>query len=92
MTAGLLLMRNLLTLLAKSGLALLGLTAGVSATDASIQKKNFRSETTAQIISNEEMNDIMKMVKSLEESGLLIKRVGEAIKNVVKKADFLVCC
>ena len=59
MTAGLLLMRNLLTLLAKSGLALLGLTAGVSATDASIQMKNFRSETTAQIISNEEMNDIM---------------------------------
>ena len=54
MTAGLPLMRNLLTLLAKSGLALLGLTAGASATDASIQKKNFRSETTALIISNED--------------------------------------
>ena len=54
MTAGLPLMRNLLTLLAKSGLALLGLTAGASATDASIQKKNFRPETTALIISNED--------------------------------------
>ena len=31
----------------------------------------------------------MKIVKSLEESGLLIKRVGEAIKNVVKKVGFL---
>ena len=39
--------------------------------DASIHKKNFGSGFTTLIISNEEMNDIMKMVKSLEESGLL---------------------
>ena len=36
-------------------------------------------------ISNEEMNDIMKRVKSLEESGLLIKGVSETIKNDAKK-------
>ena len=37
----------------------------------------FGSGMTTLIISNEEMNDIMKIVKSLEESGLLIKAVGE---------------
>ena len=31
------------------------------------------------------MNDIMKIVKSLEESGLLIKGVSEAIKNEAKE-------
>ena len=33
---------------------------------------------------NKEMNDIMKIVKSLEESGLLIKGVSETIKNEAK--------
>ena len=37
--------------------------------------------TTTLIISNEEMDDIMEIVKSLEESGLLIKGVSETIKN-----------
>ena len=43
------------------------------------------------IISNEEMNDIMKIVKSLEDSGLLIKDVSETIKNDAKeqKGGFL---
>ena len=36
---------------------------------------------TTLIISNEEMNDIIKIVKSLEESGLLIKGVSETIQN-----------
>ena len=40
---------------------------------------------TILIISNEEMNDIMKIVKSLEESGLLIKGVSETIKNEAKE-------
>ena len=47
---------------------------------------------TTLITSTEEMIDIMKIVKLLEESGLLIK--CETIKNKVeknKKADFLVC-
>ena len=59
----------------------LGLTAAVSATDAAIEKKSFGLWTTALIISNEEMGDIMKIVKSLEESGLVIKCVSETIKN-----------
>ena len=36
------------------------------------------------IISNEEMNDITKIVKPLEESGLLVKDVSETIKNKTK--------
>ena len=47
----------------------------------------------ALIISNEEMNDIMKIVKSLKKNGLLIKGVGETIKKEIKngKVDFLAC-
>ena len=44
----------------------------------------FVSGNTTLIISNEEMNDIIKVVKSLEESGLLIKGVIETIKNEAK--------
>ena len=51
----------------------------------------FTSGNTTLIISNEEMNDIMKIVKSLEESGILIKGVSETIKNEAKeqKGGFL---
>ena len=51
----------------------------------------FGSGMTTLIISNEEMNDIMKIIKSLEESGLLIKSVSETIKNETKeqKGGFL---
>ena len=45
----------------------------------------FGSGMTTLIISNEEMNDIMKIVKSLGESGLLIKGVSKTIKNEVKE-------
>ena len=62
---------NVLKLFPKSVLTPLQLMAAASATDTSIHKKNFGSGFTTLIISNEEMNDIMKMVKSLEESGLL---------------------
>ena len=44
----------------------------------------FGSRKTALIISNEEMNEIMKIVKSLEESGLSIKIVRKTIKNRAK--------
>ena len=46
---------------------------------------------TTLIISNEEMNDILKIVKSLEESGLLIKGIRKTIKNEAKeqKGGFL---
>ena len=71
---------NELKQLAKSVLIPLGLTAGAAATDAAVHKKMFGSGTTT-IISNEEVNDIMKINKSLEESRLLIKGVIETIKN-----------
>ena len=54
-------------------------------TDAAIHKKMFGSGNTTLIISNEEMNDIMKIVKSFEESSLSIKGVSETIKNTQKK-------
>ena len=46
---------------------------------------------TTLIISNEEMNDILQIVKSLEESGLLKKGVSETIQNEAKeqKGGFL---
>ena len=85
MTAELPLMKNVLTPLAKNILLPFGLSAGMSAADAAIQKKIYGSGTTALIISNEEMEDIMKIVKSLEELGLLIKGISEKIKNETKE-------
>ena len=82
---GLPLMKNVLKLLAKSVLIPLGLTATVSATDKVIQKKIFWSGMTKFIISNEEMNEIIKIVKSFRESALLKKSVSEAIKNKAKR-------
>ena len=52
---------------------------------AVIHKKIFISCTTTSIVSNEEINDIKKIVKFLEEIGLLIKGVSETIKNKAKK-------
>ena len=76
-------MKNVLVLkpLTKSVLIPLGLTASASATDAAINKKMIGSGITALIILNEETNDIMKIVQSFEESGLLIKGVSETIIN-----------
>ena len=51
-----------------------------AATDAAIHRKMFGSGNTT-IISNEEMNDIIKIIKSLEESDLLIKSVSETSKE-----------
>ena len=68
---GLPLKGNVLKLLAKSILIPLGLTAA-AVTNAAIHKNIFRSGVTT-IISNEEMNGIMKIVKSLEEFVLLIE-------------------
>ena len=77
--------------LAKSVLIPLRLTAVAAATDAAIHKKMFGSGSTKLIISNEEIEDIMRKVKSLKESGLLIKYISEAIKNERKeqKVGFL---
>ena len=78
-------MKNVLEPPAKRLLMPLGLTTAVSATDAVIHKKTFGSGTTTLITSNEKMNDIMKIIKSLEESGLLIKGISETIKNEAKE-------
>ena len=82
---GLPLMKNVRRSLAKNVLIPLGLTAAASARDAAIHKKMFGSGNTTLNISNEEMNFIMKIIKSLKESGLLIKSDGETIKNEAKE-------
>ena len=55
--------------------------------------KIFGSGTTALIVSNKEINLIMRTVKSLKELGLLIKRVSKTIKKEAKeqKVGFLAC-
>ena len=59
---GLPVIKNIIKKLAKSVLIPLGLTAAVSAADAGIHKKILGPANTTLIISNEEMNDIMKIV------------------------------
>ena len=81
---GLLLMKNVLKTLAKSVLIPLELTISASATDAAIQKKIFWSGMATLIVLNEVMNDNTKIVKSLEESGIMVKSVTEKSKNEAK--------
>ena len=73
-------------------LGLLGLTAAASATDATINKKILGSENhTTLIISNDDMQDLLKIVKSLEDGGILFNGITETVKNEVKeqKGGFL---
>ena len=72
--------------LAKNVLAPLGLTAPISAIDGSIQKKIHGSVATKGvgvklIIEQEDMKDIMKIIKALENHGILLKGVSKTIKN-----------
>ena len=91
---GLSLIKNVIKPLAKSVLIPLGLTAAASAADAGIHKKilglghrplpsTLHNNTT--IISNDEINDIIKMIKFFEDSGLLFKGVTETVQNEVKQ-------
>ena len=82
--------------LAKNILAPLGLTAAMSAIDGSIQKKIHGSGVTKSggvklIIEQEDMNDIMKIIKALENCGILLKGESKTIKNETKeqKGGFL---
>ena len=79
--------------LAKSVLISLGLTAAASVADAGIHKKILGSShnNTTLIISNDGINDIIKIIKSLEDSGLLLKGVTETVQYEVKeqKGGFL---
>ena len=88
---GLPLMKNLMKPLAKSVLIPTGLSAASPAADSEIHKKILRSGTTTLIISNDETEDIIDIVKSLEDSGLLLKGVSETIQNETKeqKVGFL---
>ena len=70
--------------LAKNLLAPLGLTAAMSAIDGSIQNKIHGSGVKL-IIEQEDMNDIMKIIKALENSGILLKGVSKTIKNETKE-------
>ena len=93
--AGLPIIKNVIKPLVKSVLIPLVLTAAASAANAGIHKKILRSghnrpsssalHNTTLIISNNEMEDIMKTVKSLEDSGLLLKGVTETVQNEVKE-------
>ena len=85
--------------LAKNILAPLGITA----IDAGIQNKirssgrpsSSASWKTTLIISNKEMNDIIKIVLALEDSNILLKGATKTIKNETKeqkKEDSKACC
>ena len=96
---GLPLIGKVLKPLAKSVLMPLRLTAAASATGAATHTKMFlssrpsdlASRTTTLLISNEGINDTMKSIKWLKESGSLIKAVSETIENEAKeqKGGFL---
>ena len=70
--------------LAKNVLAPLGLTAAMSAIDGSIQKK-IRGDGIKLIIEQEDMNDIIKIIEALENSGILLKGVTKTIENETKE-------
>ena len=90
--------------LLKSGLPLLKcvikplgmfrLTAASSAADAAINKKLLGSGNHTTRISNDDMQDLLKIVKSLEDSGILLNGITETIKNEVKeqKGGFFYQC
>ena len=85
---GLPLMKSVIKPLAKSVLIPFGLTAAASVADAGIHKKILGSghnNNTTLIISNDEMDDILKIVKSLEDSGVLLKGVSKTIQHEAKE-------
>ena len=91
---GLPLTKNVIKPLAKSILIPLGLTAAVSAADAGIHKQILGSghnNTTTLIISNDEIENVIKIIKSLEDSVLLLEGVTKTVQNEVKqqKGGFL---
>ena len=84
--AGLPLIKNVITPLAKSVLIPLGSTAAASAADAGIHQKILVSGgNTTLIISNKDMEDLIRIVKSLQDSKLLLKGVTESVQNDVKE-------
>ena len=88
---GLPLMKNGIKPLAKSVLIPLGLIATASVADAGIHKNILGSGTATLILSNDEMKDLIRIVKSLEDSGLFLKGVCKTIQNETEeqKGGFL---
>ena len=85
---GLPLIKILIKALAGSVLIPLGLTAAALAADGGIHKKILGpANMTTLIISNDEIEDIIKIVSSLEDSGLLLKRVIETVQNGLKEQN-----
>ena len=87
---GLPLIKNVIKPLAKNVLIPLELTVSASAADAEIHKKilgsgHNRPWSTTLIISDDEMEDMIKIVKSLEDSGLLLKGVSQTVQNESRK-------
>ena len=70
--------------LAKNVLAPLGLTAAVSAMNGGMQKK-MRGDGLKLVIEQEDMNDIIKIIEALENSGILLKGVTKTIENETKE-------
>ena len=70
--------------LAKNVLAPLGLTVAMSAIDGRIQKK-MRGKGIKLVIEQEDVNDIIKIMEALENSGILLKGVTKTIENETKK-------
>ena len=69
-------------------LGMLGLTAAGPATDAAINKKMLGSGYhTTLIISNNDIQDLLTIVKSLEDSGILLNGITETVKNEVKEQN-----
>ena len=67
-------------------LGMLGLTAAASATDAAVNKKILGSGNhTILIICNNDMQNLLKMVKSLQDSGILLDGVTETVTNEIKE-------
>ena len=81
------LMKSVIIPLTKSVLTPLGLTASASAADAGMHKRFLGSghNNTTLTISNDEMDDILKIVKSLENFGVLLKGVSETIQHEAKE-------
>ena len=76
--------KNVIKPLAKNVLIPLELNAAASAADARTHKKILGSGKTTLIISNEEMNDIIKIVQVLEDSNILLKGVTKTFENEIK--------
>ena len=86
---GLPLMKSVINPSAKSVLLSLGLTAAASAADAGIHKNivgsGHNNNNTILIISNDEMDNLLEIVISLEESGILLRGVSKTIQNEAKE-------